>query len=83
MLAVAAVPAAASPPEVTIDPGNSVEVANESFSILVNPNGDVMVADGIFFNKVSAGGQPTRVILIAGTELIVVPGCGLESKFCV
>ncbi len=60
-LAVTAVPALAdSPPDVIVNPGDSVQIIDGIF-IEVETNGTVRVTDGIFVEKFSNGGRPFTI----------------------
>ena len=82
LLAMAAIPAAANHHQVTVNPGQSVEVIDGIY-IYVEPNGDVRVIDGIYIQKISTGGQPTEIRLDNGHMILnVIPGGCLDPKLC-
>ncbi len=81
LLILGAAPAMADyPPEVIVDPGESVQIIDGIF-ISVETNGDVFVTDGIFVKKFSTGGQPTQIQVGNDniTTIIITPGgCDLK-----
>jgi hypothetical protein len=83
LFAVIALPAMADyPPEVIVDPGDSVQVIDGIY-IEVETNGTVRVTDGIFVEKFSLGGQPLSISVGAGNvEMTIIPGNCLDPTLC-
>ncbi len=78
-----AIPAMADyPPEVIVEPGDSVQVIDGIY-IQVETNGTVSVTDGIFVEKYSLGGQPLSISIAAGNvEMTLIPGGYCDPKLC-
>lgn len=82
LFAGTALPAVADyPPEVIVNPGDSVQIIDGIF-IQVETNGIVSVTDGIFVEKYSLGGQPLSISVgNHNIEMTIIPG-GCLDKDC-
>jgi hypothetical protein len=70
------------PPEVIVEPGDSVQVIDGIY-IQVETNGTVSVTDGIFVEKYSLGGQPLSISIAAeNVEMTLIPGGYCDPKLC-